>query len=76
MLMHRAKPFTWMDARSARVCLSPRVKVTPLEINALRYNAVRFAIDCARDAATGFFVKEWESLPETYIQIIPRDVLG
>ncbi|MCK7532747.1 MAG: hypothetical protein MZV63_17790 [Marinilabiliales bacterium] len=51
-----------------------------VEINALWYNAVCFALDCARGAKDRAFVKEWEKLPEligkSFIEIFWDEELG
>jgi len=57
------KALTWMDAVVNGVPVTPRNGFA-VEINALWYNAVCFALDCARGAKNRAFVKEWERLPE------------
>ena len=57
------KALTWMDAVVNGVPVTPRNGFA-VEINALWYNAVCFALDCARGAHSRTFVKEWEKLPE------------
>ena len=57
------KALTWMDAVVNGVPVTPRNGYA-VEINALWYNAVCFALDCARGAHNRTFVKEWEKLPE------------
>jgi predicted glycogen debranching enzyme len=57
------KALTWMDAVVNGIPVTPRNGYA-VEINALWYNAVRFAIDCARGARDRAFINEWESLPE------------
>ncbi len=57
------KALTWMDAVVNGVPVTPRNGYA-VEINALWYNAVCFALDCARGAHSRTFVKEWEKLPE------------
>ncbi len=56
------KALTWMDAVVNGVPVTPRSGYA-VEINALWYNAVCFALDCARGARDRTFVKEWEHLP-------------
>jgi predicted glycogen debranching enzyme len=56
------KALTWMDAVVDGVPVTPRDGYA-VEINALWYNAVCFALDCARKAKDRTFVKKWESLP-------------
>ena len=57
------KALTWMDAVVDGVPVTPRDGFA-VEINALWYNAVCFALDCARGAKDRAFVKKWEALPE------------
>ncbi|MDF1560553.1 MAG: amylo-alpha-1,6-glucosidase [Bacteroidales bacterium] len=57
------KALTWMDAIVDGVPVTPRSGYA-VEINALWYNAVSFALDCARSARDRIFVKEWEMMPE------------
>ncbi|MDZ7635610.1 MAG: amylo-alpha-1,6-glucosidase [Bacteroidales bacterium] len=57
------KALTWMDAVVNGVPVTPRNGYA-VEINALWYNAVCFALDCARGAQNRTFVKEWEKLPD------------
>ena len=57
------KALTWMDAVVSGVPVTPRNGYA-VEINALWYNAVCFAIECARGARNKAFIKEWEDLPK------------
>jgi predicted glycogen debranching enzyme len=57
------KALTWMDAVVDGVPVTPRDGYA-VEINALWYNAVCFALECARAAKDRTFVKKWEALPE------------
>ncbi|MDX9904002.1 MAG: amylo-alpha-1,6-glucosidase [Bacteroidales bacterium] len=57
------KALTWMDAIVNGVPVTPRSGYA-VEINALWYNAVCFALDTARTARDRTFVKEWEKMPE------------
>jgi predicted glycogen debranching enzyme len=57
------KALTWMDAVVNGVPVTPR-KGYPVEINALWYNAVCFALDMAKIGNDKAFVKEFGSLPE------------
>lgn len=57
------KALTWMDAIVDGVPVTPRSGYA-VEINALWYNAVSFALDCARSARDRTFVKEWEKMPD------------
>ncbi len=73
------KALTWMDAVVNGVPVTPRDGYA-VEINALWYNAVCFALDCARGAKNRTFVKEWEKLPElitkSFIEIFWDEELG
>ena len=55
---------TWMDVISNNRPVTPRNGMA-IEINALWYNAVNFALELAKAANDNAFIKEWESLPET-----------
>ncbi len=58
------KALTWMDAIVDGVPVTPRSGYA-VEINALWYNAVCFAIDTARAARDrSTFIREWEKMPE------------
>ena len=57
------KALTWMDAIVDGVPVTPRSGYA-VEINALWYNAVCFALDTARGARDRAFVREWEKMPE------------
>ncbi|MDO9512318.1 MAG: amylo-alpha-1,6-glucosidase [Bacteroidales bacterium] len=57
------KALTWMDAIIDNKPVTPRMGC-PVEVNALWYNAVCFALEIASDAGDHDFVNQWESLPE------------
>ncbi len=57
------KALTWMDAVVNGIPVTQR-KGYAVEINALWYNAVCFAVDLAMEAKDRKFVKEYEKLPE------------
>lgn len=57
------KTVTWMDAVVDGIPVTPRIGL-PVEINALWYNAVCFALELARLCNDQKFVREWEQLPE------------
>jgi predicted glycogen debranching enzyme len=73
------KALTWMDAIVDGVPVTPRSGYA-VEINALWYNAVSFALDCARSARDRTFVKEWEMMPElitrTFTELFWDEELG
>ncbi len=51
-------PLTWMDAMVEDVPVTPRYGM-PVEVNALWYNAICYAVYLAREAKDDGFVKEW-----------------
>jgi predicted glycogen debranching enzyme len=57
------KALTWMDAVVNGVPVTPRDGYA-VEINALWYNAVSYALSCARGARDKAFVKDWEQMPD------------
>jgi len=56
---------TWMDASPEGVAVTPRTGFA-VEINALWYNAVMFAIETAKLAKDTKFVDEWEPLMQNF----------
>ncbi len=61
---------TWMDAVVNGKPVTPRNGL-PVEINALWYNAVRYAIELAKDYGDKKFVKEWQpvadKIPDAFV---------
>ncbi len=57
------KSLTWMDAIVNGVPVTPR-RGYAVEINALWYNAVCFALEMAGVAKDKKFIREWEKMPE------------
>lgn len=57
------KALTWMDAIVNSIAVTPRIG-SPVEINALWYNAVRFSLELAEKAGDNNFIQEWKELPE------------
>lgn len=55
---------TWMDAVINGEAVTPRTGM-PVEVNALWYNAVCFAIELAVEAGDHAFVHQWKKVPET-----------
>lgn len=51
-------PLIWMDAMVEDVPVTPRYGM-PVEVNALWYNAICYAVYLAREAKDDGFVKEW-----------------
>lgn len=61
------KALTWMDAIVDGVPVTQRGGYD-VEINALWYNAVMFALELANDAKDKDFVEQWKDLPEVIKQ--------
>ena len=57
------KALTWMDAVIEGVAVTPRIGYC-VEINALWYNAVCFAIQLAEQNKDEEFLKQWRGLPD------------
>jgi len=57
------KALTWMDAVVDGYPVTQR-KGFAVEINALWYNAVKFALELAEKAGDNKFIKEWVNMPE------------
>ncbi len=66
------KALTWMDAMVDGVGVTPRIGYN-VEINALWYNAIMFALETAKAAGDKKFIKNWEEIPikvkESFINI-------
>lgn len=58
-----SKALTWMDAIVDGEGVTPRIGM-PVEINALWYNAVCFALELASASNDFSFINEWEDLPK------------
>ena len=58
------KALTWMDAIVEEKPVTPRTGM-PVEVNALWYNAVNFALELALEAGDLEFAEAWKSLPMT-----------
>jgi predicted glycogen debranching enzyme len=65
-----AKPLTWMDAMVDGKPVTPRMGKA-VEVNALWYNAVMFALELARAARDKDFIMDWEeiaaNIPHSFI---------
>jgi predicted glycogen debranching enzyme len=61
------KALTWMDAIVNGKAVTPRIGY-PVEIQALWYNAVMYALALANEAGDKKFVKEWKDLPKLISQ--------
>ncbi len=59
----KGKALTWMDAIVAGKPVTPRIGYD-VEINALWYNAVNFALEAAKKARDKEFIEQWQYLPE------------
>nr|WP_319401368.1 glycogen debranching enzyme N-terminal domain-containing protein [uncultured Carboxylicivirga sp.] len=53
------QPLTWMDAMVDNKPVTPRYGM-PVEVNALWYNAIMFAVELAKQSGAKEFVAEWE----------------
>ncbi len=53
---------SWMDAYANNKPVTPRIGFT-VEINALWYNAINFALELAKDENDTKFIKNWKYLP-------------
>jgi len=73
------KALTWMDAVVFGNPVTPR-KGYAVEINALWYNALSFALEMSRKSKDKEFIKEFESLPElvkkSFIEIFWNEKAG
>lgn len=58
-------PVTWMDAVVEGKPVTPRTGYA-VEINALWYNAVRFALELATEAGDKEFVKQWQPIADAF----------
>jgi predicted glycogen debranching enzyme len=59
------KALTWMDAVVGGKPVTPRIGM-PVEINALWYNAVMFALEVAELAHVDHFVSEWKPIADKF----------
>jgi predicted glycogen debranching enzyme len=59
----KGKALTWMDAVVEGKPVTPRFGM-PVEINALWYNAVCFALSLAKESGDDKFILEWSELPD------------
>ncbi len=59
------KALTWMDAVSNGKAITPRIG-SPVEINALWYNAMMFALELAKENKDTKFVKKWQPKAEAF----------
>jgi len=70
---------TWMKVRNDGSFIQQRMGYI-VEVNALWYNAICFALDLATEANDKAFIKEWKSLPEkikaSFIQTFWDDEKG
>lgn len=73
------KALTWMDAIVGGVPVTPRGGYQ-VEINALWYNAICYALKLAREAGDEKFVKAWERMPEkvreSFVQVFWNEEKG
>jgi len=59
----KGKALTWMDALVNGEAVTPRIGYN-VEINALWYNAIMFALEIAQENKDDKFVNKWSKLPE------------
>ena len=59
-----SRPLTWFNAESNYGAIVPRNGYV-VEVNALWYNAVCYALELAKDAKDKTFLSEWGTMPET-----------
>ncbi|RLD66618.1 MAG: amylo-alpha-1,6-glucosidase, partial [Bacteroidetes bacterium] len=59
----KGKSLTWMDAMVDGEGVTPRIGYD-VEINALWYNAIMFALEAAKAADDQKFIKNWSDIPE------------
>jgi len=59
-----SRPLTWFNAESNYGAIVPRNGYV-IEVNALWYNAVCYALELAKDAKDKTFLSEWGTMPET-----------
>ena len=58
------RPLTWFNAESNYGAIVPRNGYV-VEVNALWYNAICYALELAKDAKDKTFLSEWGTMPET-----------
>ena len=59
-----SRPLTWFNAESNYGAIVPRNGYV-VEVNALWYNAVCYALELAKEAKDKTFLSEWGTMPET-----------
>ncbi len=59
----QGKALTWMDAIVNGKPVTPRIGYN-VEVNALWYNAINFALEVAKKARDKDFINEWQHIPE------------
>ena len=59
-----SRPLTWFNAESNYGAIVPRNGYV-VEVNALWYNAICYALELAKDAKDKTFLSEWGTMPET-----------
>ncbi len=63
LLWTRQKGVTWMKVRNNGTFLQQRMGFV-VEVNALWYNAICFALELAQTSNDKAFIKEWQALPD------------
>ncbi|WP_455150911.1 glycogen debranching enzyme N-terminal domain-containing protein [Capnocytophaga sp.] len=59
-----SRPLTWFNAESNYGAIVPRNGYV-VEVNALWYNAICYALELSKDAKDKTFLSEWGTMPET-----------
>jgi len=59
----KGKALTWMDAIVDGKPVTPRMGYN-VEVNALWYNAIKFALEIAKKSRDNEFINQWQDLPE------------
>ena len=76
---HNFPAITWMNAIVEGKAVTPRYGYV-VEVNALWYNAIMFALDLAAGANEGTFVKRWKriasNIPQAFLAIFWNDMIG
>lgn len=58
-------PLTWMNSIANGEAVTPRSGF-PVEVNALWYNALKFALELAERFGDNAFVKQWAEVPQSF----------
>ena len=64
----QGKALTWMDAVVNGKPVTPRIGM-PVEVNALWYNAIMFALEIAKLANAKSFINEWQPIADKFPEV-------